>query len=161
MPATSAEILDALAGPLAALDDLDLSDAAAARAELQRRWPADAPAADALRDTLVAAVEQGTICERGNAAIRYSRLAKPGPESHEHSIDFVWMTGPGIHHRHPKGEVNLCFAIEGDPRFDGQPAGWIVFAPDSKHVPTVTDGRMLIVYFLPGGEVEWINQGKA
>ena len=36
-----------------------------------------------------------------------------------------------------------------------------IFAPDTAHVPTVTGGRMLIVYFLPGGEVEWINEGKA
>jgi hypothetical protein len=32
----------------------------------------------------------------------------------------------------------------------------VVFPPDSAHVPTVTGGRMLIVYFLPGGAVEWI-----
>jgi len=26
-------------------------------------------------------------------------------------------------------------------------------------VPTVTGGRMLIAYFLPGGAVEWITEG--
>ena len=57
----------------------------------------------------------------------------------------------------PRGEVNLCFAVDGEPRFDGQAEGWVTFAPDSQHVPTVSDGRMLIVYFLPGGEVEWIT----
>ncbi len=54
----------------------------------------------------------------------------------------------------------LGFAVEGDPRFDGQPEGWIVFAPGTQHVPTVTGGRMLIAYFLPGGAVEWISAGQ-
>jgi len=73
-------------------------------------------------------------------------------------VDLVWMTGPGINHRHPKGEINLCFAVEGAARFDGQPEGWVVFPPGSQHVPTVTGGRMLIVYFLPSGAVEWITE---
>jgi hypothetical protein len=115
----------------------------------------------ALREALLAAVEDGVICDKGKDPVRYSRLAKPGDTAHDLSVDFVWMTGGGINHRHPKGEVNLCFSVEGDAKFDGQPAGWVVFAPDTAHVPTVTDGRMLIVYFLPGGEVEWINAGKA
>jgi hypothetical protein len=157
MPATKESLLDLLAEPLAALDGLDLSDAAASRATLAERFPHDGPAGDALRAALVAAVEDGVICDRGNEAIRYSRLSKPSEATRDHSIDFVWMTGPGINHRHPKGEVNLCFAVEGEPAFDGQPEGWVVFAPGSEHVPTVTDGRMLIVYFLPAGEVEWIS----
>jgi hypothetical protein len=157
MPATKESLLDLLAEPLAALDGLDLSDAAACRAALAERFPHDGPAGGALRAALVAAVEDGVICDRGNDAIRYSRLAKPSEASRDHSIDFVWMTGPGINHRHPKGELNLCFAVEGEPAFDGQPEGWVVFAPGSEHVPTVSDGRMLIVYFLPAGEVEWIT----
>ena len=161
MTTSTDALLEALAAPMEAAAATDLSDPAAAVAALQAAYPADGEASRALRASLLAAVEDGSICDRGNEAIRYSRLAKPGPATRDLSVDFVWMTGPGIHHRHPKGEVNLCFAVEGDPRFDGQPEGWVAFAPDSRHVPTVTDGRMLIVYFLPGGEVEWINDGKA
>ena len=68
----------------------------------------------------------------------------------------VLMEGQAVGHTHPKGEINICFAWAGeDPRFDGHPAGWVVFPPGSHHVPTVTGGQMLFVYFMPGGEVVW------
>lgn len=157
MPATTDELLELMEAPMRAAAGLDLTDADAARAELERRYPSDGPDARALRETLLAAVHDGVICDRGHDPVRYSRLAKPEATPHDLSVDFVWMTGPGIHHRHPRGEVNLCFAVEGEARFDGHPEGWVVFAPDTVHVPTVTDGRMLIVYFLPGGAVEWVK----
>jgi hypothetical protein len=161
MPATRDELLAQLDAPMSAAAAADLSDPAAARAALEAAFPATGPEASRLRESLLAAVEDGVICDRGQDPVRYSRLAKPADTTHDLSVDFVWMTGPGIHHRHPRGEINLCFAVEGEARFDGQPEGWVAFAPDSRHVPTVSDGRMLIVYFLPGGEVEWINEGKA
>ena len=98
----------------------------------------------------------GTICERGDDALKYSRLSKPEANPQQLSVDVVWMAGKGPRHRHTNGEVNLCFAVDGDPRFDGQPEGWVVFEPGSAHVPTVTGGRMLIAYFLPGGAMEWL-----
>lgn len=161
MTATAPSLLALLDAPMAAAARTDLSDPAAARAALEAAYPARGPAAQALRAALLQAVREGVLCDRGGEAIRYSRLCKPEATPHGLSVDFVWMTGPGINHRHPRGEVNLGFAVEGDPRFDGQPEGWIVFAPGSQHVPTVTGGRMLIAYFLPGGAVEWINAGKA
>ncbi|MGQ0552937.1 MAG: 4-hydroxylaminobenzoate lyase [Planctomycetota bacterium] len=151
----SAALLAQLEAPMRAAAGAKLADPAAARAALARAFPHDGPEGRALRATLLAAVQAGTICDRGKDAIRYSRLAKPEATPHALSVDFVWMTGPGISHRHPRGEVNLCYAVEGDPRFDGQPEGWVVFPPGSEHVPTVSGGRMLIVYFLPGGAVEW------
>jgi hypothetical protein len=156
MTTTTDELLDLLAAPIEAASSVDLSDADAARDALERSYPHDGEAATALRAALLAAVDAGEICDRGNDAIRYSRLAKAGEPTRNFSVDFVWMTGPGIHHRHPKGEINLCFAVEGQACFDDQPEGWVTFAPDTTHIPTVTDGRMLIVYFLPGGEVEWL-----
>lgn len=160
MTATAETLLHLLEAPLRAAASVDLADPGAARAALEETFPSRGEASRALKEALVAAVREGVICDRGGEAIRYSRLAKPGPATGGFSVDFVWMTGPGIHHRHPRGEVNLCWAVEGDPRFDGQPEGWVTFAPDSRHVPTVTGGRMLIAYFLPGGEVEWIDGGK-
>ncbi len=160
MPATTQSLLALLDAPMAAAARTDLRDTAAARSALEQAYPSRGPAAQVLRTALLQAVQDGVICDRGKDAIRYSRLCKPDATPHDVSVDFVWMTGPGIHHRHPRGEVNLGFAVEGDPRFDGQPEGWIVFAPGSQHVPTVTGGRMLIAYFLPGGAVEWISAGK-
>ena len=66
------------------------------------------------------------------------------------------MNSPGPRHRHPNGEIDLCFGISGASRFDGQPEGWIVYGKGSVHVPTVTGGEMLILYFLPGGAIEFL-----
>ena len=63
------------------------------------------------------------------------------------------MNGPGLAHTHPNGEIDLCFAMDGDPRFDGHPEGWVVYGPGSWHVPTVTGGTMAILYFLPSGAI--------
>jgi len=49
------------------------------------------------------------------------------------------------------------FVTGGDPRFDGHPEGWAVYAPGSVHVPEVTGGEMLILYLLPEGAIEWVQ----
>ena len=51
--------------------------------------------------------------------------------------------------------MDLCFALDGDPTFDGNPPGWTVYGPESWHVPTVADGTMAILYFLPGGAIRF------
>ncbi len=161
MTSATENLLALLDTPMRHATAVDLTDAHTARTALEKHYPFEGDEAQALRSALMAAVDEGLICNRGKDPVRYSRLAKPEDTQHDLSVDFVWMTGGGINHRHPKGEVNLCFSVEGNAKFDGQPEGWVTFEPGSTHVPTVTDGRMLIVYFLPGGEVEWINEGKA
>lgn len=108
-----------------------------------------------LRRRLTAACEAKTICERGEPPVYWGRLAKATPASLNFSIDAVLMTGPGPGHTHPNGEFSLAFALEGDPRFDGRPEGYVLEKPGSYHVPTVTGGKMLIVYFLPGGAMDF------
>lgn len=99
-------------------------------------------------------VEQRWLCDRENEGVRFSRVLKaPTPDAF--SIDAVHMSGPGAGHTHPNGEFDLCFAVSGQPRFDGQPEGWVVFAPGSWHVPTVSAGAMDILYFLPGGAIRF------
>ena len=160
MTVDTQQVLKALESPLSAAAAVDLSSADDARASLERSFPSNGDDARALRALLLEAVEAGVICDRGSEPVRYSRLAKPDASTRDFSIDFVLMSGPGIPHRHPSGEINLCFSIEGDARFDGQPEGWITYAPDTRHIPTVTQGTMLIVYFLPSGEVEWIKPSE-
>ena len=77
------------------------------------------------------------------------------PTYHPPSIDAVRLSGPGVWHRHTSGEVDLCFASGDEPRFDGQAEGWVVFSPGSDHVPTVEGGTMDILYFIPGGQLQW------
>jgi len=89
--------------------------------------------------------------------MRWSRLHRPGPETQGFSADVVLMSGAGPDHEHPRGEIDLCFPIDGEPRFDGQPAGWVVYPPGSRHVPTVSGGSMLILYLLPEGSFRLIE----
>ena len=89
--------------------------------------------------------------------VRWGRVSKATEESQGFSIDIVLMNGAGPRHRHPNGEVNFCIPIEGKPTFDGHKPGWVVFPPDSEHVPTVSGGIMLIVYLLPEGAMEFLK----
>lgn len=134
---------------------LDLSQPSSARDELRRRFDPDGERARALNAQLIELLEQGRIAERGAMPVKFGRVAKAVPETEDFSIDVVHMDGAGPHHRHPQGEVNWCVALDGDPRFDGQPAGWVVMPVGSAHVPTVSGGRMLIVYLLPQGQIEF------
>ncbi|NOT30995.1 MAG: DUF4863 family protein [Planctomycetes bacterium] len=142
---------------LRAAQALDLSAPPAARAELARRFDPAGPAALELNANLRALLEAGKIAERGALPVKFGRVAKATEATLGFSIDVVHMTGPGPLHRHPNGEVNYCVALEGQPTFDGQAPGWVVFPPESQHVPTVAGGAMLIVYLLPQGAIEFLQ----
>ncbi len=133
---------------------VDLSDPEAPALLAQRFDPAG-PEAAALTASLEELLAAGRIAERGEPPVRWGRVSKACEETSGFSIDVVLMTGPGPRHRHPRGEVDWCIARKGEPTFDGHPAGWVVYPPDSTHVPTVAGGEMLIVYLLPGGEIEF------
>ena len=142
---------------LDAAQGVDLSDPQAAEARLRERLDPGSEAARELNSRLVALLEEGKIADRGEPPVRWSRAAKPGDETNGFSIDVVHMSGRGPRHRHPNGEIDYCIALEGEPTFDDRPPGWVVFPDDSVHVPTVAGGTMLIVYLLPGGEIEFMK----
>jgi hypothetical protein len=148
-PASLAPLLRHVAG-------LDLANPEAAKASLDSSFPTDGPFIAAVASLMRRGVEGGALCNRGEGAVRFSRVFKAGEDSCHLSGDAVLMNGPGPLHRHPLGEVDLCLCEEGNPTFDGQPSGWVVYAPDSKHVPTVSGGTMLILYLLPQGSIEFL-----
>lgn len=148
-------LLDTFRPLLDAADGLDLTRPDIASDALHDRFDPRGPKARALNAVLIGLLEQGRIAERGEMPVKYGRVTKALPESNEFSIDVVHMDGPGPHHRHPGGEVNYCVALDGEPRFDDHAPGWVVLPPGSAHVPTVTGGRMLIVYLLPKGQIEF------
>ena len=150
-------MLDTFTPLLTAAENVDLSDPAAARDELTRRFDPTGADAQKLNGELEELLAQGKIADRGELPVCWGRVAKAGPESRGFSIDVVHMNGAGPRHRHPGGEVNYCVALEGSPTFDGQGPGWVVMPPDSVHVPTVAGGRMLIVYLLPDGQMEFLE----
>jgi hypothetical protein len=137
--------------------DIDLGDARAAELELGRRWDPKGDPAKRLKAELVELLEQGQLAQRGALPVKWGRVCKASPTSNGYSIDVVLMSGPGPRHRHPNGEIDYCIALDGAPTFDGRPAGWIVKAKGSTHVPTVEGGTMLIVYFLPDSAIEFLE----
>jgi hypothetical protein len=99
-------------------------------------------------------VAAGWLCNREGGGIRYGRVFKPADDLHGFSVDVVDMNDiAGPHHVHPQGEIDLVMPISGAARFDGRPAGWVVCPPGSGHRPTVTEGRALVLYLLPGGQI--------
>ena len=112
-----------------------------------------------VRDVLAACragIDEGWMCNREAGGIRYGRVVKPGPATHGFSVDVVEMNDvAGPHHRHPNGEVDLVMPLEGDARFDGHGAGWVVYGPGSAHRPTVSGGKALVLYLLPDGAIEF------
>lgn len=137
--------------------NLDLSDSAAACRALEQEFPFEGPYVQEIGGALRAGVEAGELCHLGEPPVQYSRVFKASEESANLSGDAVLMTGPGPLHEHPNGEIDLCFAEEGEPKFDGHGPGWVVYGPGSKHVPTVRGGKMLILYLLPGGAIQFLK----
>lgn len=138
-------ILERLAG-------LDPAEPTAAEI-LNRELPADHPAVTRVAELFEQGVAEGWLCDRSAGDVRYSRVHKAA--SDELSIDAVRMVGPGPGHAHPNGEFDLCLPVSGSPRFDGKGDPWVVYPPGSWHVPTVESGTMNILYFLPGGAIEF------
>lgn len=147
------QVLERLAVPLALISRLDPTDVVGCERAL-RTLPLEA-----LESALRASHAEGWLTPREGGGVRFGRLAKPGPETLGYSIDVVEMSGPargpaGLSaHTHVTGEFDLCFAVSGNPAFDGRRDRWVVFPPGSRHVPTVTDGTMLILYFVKDGAI--------
>ena len=135
---------------------IDLTDPETACTELKGRLDPTSAEGQELSAALVRLLEEGSVANRGEAPVKYSRAAKATEETSGFSIDVVDMSGPGPRHRHPNGEMNWCIALDGEPRFGGKAPGWVVEVPGSEHVPTVSGGRMLIVYLLPDGAIEFV-----
>jgi hypothetical protein len=143
------ELLRPVAEALRAVD----VDAADASAQTERAAPFAGPAVAALRAAAVANIASEWLLPKAANGIRFGRVAK---DLLGFSVDAVLMDVPGPRHRHPNGELDLCIATKGEPRFDGKPTGWVVYGKGSVHVPTVRGGEMLILYFLPAGAIEFL-----
>jgi hypothetical protein len=109
-----------------------------------------------LKTSCEAGVSEGWLCDREGGGIRYGRIFKPVPELHGFSVDVVDMQDiAGPHHAHPLGEIDLIMPIGGDAQFDNRAAGWLVYAPETAHRPTVNQGRALVLYLLPEGRIDF------
>ncbi|OUM03646.1 4-hydroxylaminobenzoate lyase [Variovorax sp. JS1663] len=109
-----------------------------------------------LKQACIDGVAEGWLCEREGGGIKYGRAFKPEAALAGFSVDVVDMNDiQGPHHTHPNGEIDLIMPLEGDATFDGRPAGWCVYPPGSAHYPTVAQGRALVLYLLPEGQIQF------
>ena len=101
-------------------------------------------------------ITEGWMCNYEHGGIKYGRVVKPCVDLNGFSVDVVEMNDcKGPHHSHPEGEIDMIMPIEGNPTFDGHPAGWLVHIVGSAHFPTVANGKALVHYLLPNGKIEF------
>jgi len=148
-------LLQALDPIIKTLETLDLNRPDEARQTLTERYPLDSTELATVIDLVKDGIDGGWLCPRSGGGLRYGRAAKASAATYGFGIDTVDMTGAGPGHTHPTGEIDLCIPLEGTPTFDGNPPGWTVYSAGSWHVPTVSGGRMGILYFLPGGAIRF------
>ncbi len=123
---------------------------------LNENWGSDSSRFARLCDLCRQGVEEGWLCQHEAGGIRYGRVFKPADDLRRFSVDVVEMDDVvGPHHSHPNGEIDLVMPSEGEARFDGHGAGWVVYPPGSAHYPTVAGGRALVLYLLPEGSIEF------
>ena len=109
-----------------------------------------------IKQACIDGVAEGWLCEREGGGIRYGRVFKAEDALHRFSVDVVDMQDlAGPHHTHPNGEIDLIMPLESDATFDGRPAGWCVYPPGTAHHPTVAQGRALVLYLLPEGQIQF------
>jgi hypothetical protein len=126
---------------------------------LNEAFPPDGPVFRAIEAACAAGIEGGWMGLQGDDRRKGGRVIQPGPATHDLSVDVVELvdlTGP--HHRHPGGEVCAVIPEREEGRFDGNPRGWAVYSPGSDHWPSGTGGRVRVMFFLPGGAIEYTDQ---
>ena len=152
-PADQVRLLGELEALLPAIEAVDVAKPADAEKSLEKHAPLLSPLVKRIEALAKKGAAEGWLLPKSaGPKVRFGRFLK---DLSGFSVDFVSMEGPAAGHTHTKGEINLGFALSGKPLFDGRPPGWAVFPPASHHIPTVTGGEMLIVYFVPGGQVVW------
>ena len=131
----------------------------ALEASLNSSFPPAGETFQAIKAGCLAAIEAGWMCKHEAGGIRYGRVLRPSDGLQGFSVDVVDMENVrGPHHRHPLGEVDMVMPLAGEARFNGKGAGWKVYEADSAHYPVVSDGRALVLYLLPQGEIEFTGK---
>jgi hypothetical protein len=153
-PQAQQELETCLTELLPRIDAVDAASPDDAMAALSEALPFDGPDVQRILGLCRDGIADGWLVPRSaGPSVLFGRLAK---DMGGYAVDTVVMEdASGLGHTHTRGEINMCFALNGEPRFDGHAPGWVVFPPGSHHVPTVEGGTMLFIYFTPGGEVEW------
>ena len=121
--------------------------------ELEEKFPKNSERLEKIQALLRKGLEE-EFPMRGKLELRFGRLLK-NSETQPFSLDLVDMNCKGPGHTHPLGEIDLCFPQDPTATFDGRSDTWIVYGENSWHEPTVENGRMYILYFLPQGSIRF------
>ncbi|HMM54598.1 MAG TPA: DUF4863 family protein [Candidatus Desulfobacillus sp.] len=123
---------------------------------LNSTFPAGGAAFERIFAACKAGIAAGWMCEREAGGIKFGRVAKPSDALAGFSIDVVEMDSvKGPHHRHTNGEIDMIMPLDAEARFDGRGRGWLVYPAGHAHHPTVTGGKAIVLYLLPGGAIEF------
>jgi hypothetical protein len=123
---------------------------------LNQDFPPDSETFRTIEAACHEAIKEGWMCAHGDQGRRFGRVIKPSAETHDLSVDVVELRDiVGPHHSHPTGEICMTMPVTEGAQFDGHDAGWCVNNPGSAHNPTVAGGEALVLYLLPGGEIEF------
>lgn len=130
----------------------------ALKSDLDMAFPPGSPTFEAIRAACRSGVEDGWMGLEGDDRRKGGRVIEPTPECAGCSVDVVEiadLTGP--HHAHPRGEVCAVLAVTPGVEFDGNPEGWAVYPAGSAHWPSAKGGRLRVMFFLPGGEIDYTD----
>ena len=120
---------------------------------LNEQYPPDSVIFQNIQNACIAGIDDGWMCKNEHGGIKFGRVIK---DVDGFSVDVVLMNNVvGPHHRHPNGEIDMVMPVSGNPKFDGNSSGWVVYEPGSAHKPTVTGGEAIVLYLLPDGEIEF------
>ena len=123
---------------------------------LNENFPPGGEAFDDLAALCRQGIDEGWLCFREQEGIKFGRIIKPGPETHGYSADVVEMEDViGPYHGHPNGEVDMIIPESPAAKFDGYGQGWQIYAPESEHFPTATGGKVIVLYLLPDGKIDF------
>ncbi len=123
---------------------------------LQAEFPTNSDVFQALKKGCECGEGEGWALSREAAGIKYGRVISPAAETANFSVDIVRMSNiKGPAHTHPSGEIGAVIPISGAPVFDDKWDNWYVYEAGSSHSPTISDGDAYVIYFLPGGEIEF------
>jgi len=129
---------------------------AALETRLNHDFPAGGDLYRSLESACLEGIAQGWLCTQGGGKRKFGRVFEPAEDLAGFSVDVVDIDDlVGNYHRHPTGEIDLIMPLTGGATFDARGAGWLVYLPGSGHRPTVKKGRVLILYLLPQGRIEW------
>ena len=123
---------------------------------LNAEIPADGSEFQRIFEACQAGIAAGWMCNREAGGIKFSRVIKPCDAIHGFSVDVVVMDSlKGPHHRHPNGEIDMIMPLDAGAQFDGRGHGWLVYPAGHALHPTVTGGKGIVLYLVPGGSIEF------